>query len=87
MVGGAETGGGCTDLAHASHSSYASYPYDIVGVRGMRRVRRGFWGVLRVIRVLSRLRAVSVSVFSFGFFRVFLAICFVFEFRGGSVTV
>jgi hypothetical protein len=83
MVDGAETGGGCADLAHASHSSYVSYPYDIVGVWGMRRVKKGFWGVLRVMRVLSRVWAAGLG---FGFF-VFSRDLFCFGFRGGSVAV
>ena len=78
MVGAAEMGGGCADLAHASHSLYASYSYGMVGVRGMRRVEKGLWGVLRVMRVLSRVWAVGLG---FGFF-VFSRDLFCFGFHG-----
>jgi hypothetical protein len=80
MVGAAETGGGCVDLAHASHPSYASYLYGMIGVRGMRRVEKGLWGVLRGMQVLSRVWAVGLGFGFFSGFLCFLAICFVLNF-------
>jgi hypothetical protein len=71
MVGAAEMGGGCVDLAHASHSLYVLYLYDIVGVQGMRRVEKGFWGVLHVMWVLSQVWAIGLG---FSFFRFFLCV-------------